>query len=418
MDNVTPCSTNKLGYQQWFCFLIYFLVALDSLVVVPFSASMALDTVGSSAYAGYLVSAYAVSAAVVCLFVRGTQHHINEQRKINIALTGITLMTLITAHISDFYLLLIVRVITGGFGGILAVRVLNYVLLISSDEQKKRNLALLFSSFPLALALGVPCLIFLSSTVNWQQGFSVLGAVLIGVALLAIFVVFNTRNGQPAFTSKPTLELSNNAKPHRQLWRLGIRNNSQVNNRKIVFSALILVAAVLSTFTVSTQFPVLLITNLHIKSELLSSCYTVSGVGAFVLMQAYARKPFHQKAVMALVWFCSLLMVTTLVMGFEFENLHLAAFAFCLFVVVSSARTLVVSTELITGLNEVERPIFISLQNALQHISIAIGGAVGSVFVMVEIHSQQLDFSMLVYVASALILLVPVLWVRFINYGD
>ncbi|WP_081669142.1 MFS transporter [Photobacterium halotolerans] len=383
-------------YSLYICFMIHFLVALDALIIVPFSSVMAMEARVPASQSGYLTSVYAIAAALTCLVIKGSQDVTRERERILFYLAGIAMTTLITSTLDNFNLLLLARIVTGIFGGALAVVNLNYLILISDEKKKKKNTAILVSAFPLALALGVPGLIMVSAGTHWQFGFQLLGMALIFSAILLLIV---------HFTSPKPLQASEYAKDRVQNTPV----NPLSNYKRLFFSAALIFTAILSTFVVSTQYPVMLTVNLAISEKLLSLCYMASGLGSFVFIQYYARAKMSDVAVGKLIARLSLVMAIAVGMGFHTENVNLAALAFVIFIIVSSVRTLILITELISALTPQDRVIFIGLQNTLQHFSVGLGGALGSLLVTLQA-GLSVDFSAMTYVAIVLIACTPVLW--------
>lgn len=382
-------------YDIVICFMIHFWIVLDALVIVPFSSTMILNSGADASQAGYLVSAYAIAAAITCLFTKGSPDIDREIKRIYVYLAGITLTTLLTAFVSDFNVLILCRVFAGFFGGALAVINLNYLIQISSEEKRKQNTAILLSSFPLALAVGVPSLIVLSSGSHWQLGFQIIGSAL---ALIGILFFVSTRcitgdNSQELICSNDKTLLFAEA----------------LKNRDIRFSVMLAFSAVLGTFLVSTQFPVMLSVNLNISPKLLSSCYAISGILSFITMQYYGRIKMRDLTVGRVIILLSVVMAVSIVFGFRTENVDLAAIIFIAFVIASSTRTLILATELICSLPIQERIFLISLQNALQHFAVGLSGMLSSLLIYSRPDSS-LDFSNLIIASLVMVICTPILW--------
>lgn len=383
-------------YKIVICFIIHFLVALDALVIVPFSSTMALNLGADASLAGYLVSAYAIAAAITCLFTKGSPDINREIKRVYFYLVGITLTTWLTTFVSDFNILILCRILTGFFGGTLAVLNLNYLIQISSEEKRKQNIAILLSSFPLALAVGVPSLIVLSSDFSWQLAFQIIGSALV---LMGILFFISTRNITEGYSQEPIL--SNDKK---------LLLTEALKNRDVRFSVMLAFSAVLGTFLVSTQFPVMLSVNLNIPPKLLSFCYATSGIFSFIIMQYYGRVKIRDLTVGWIIISLSVAMAALIAIGFRTENIDMAAISFIGFVIVSSTRTLIVVTELICSIPTKERIFMISLQNSLQHFAVGLGGMFSSLL----IHSRpdsSLDFTNLIIVSLIMTIFTPALWV-------
>ncbi|MGF1689953.1 MFS transporter [Photobacterium kagoshimensis] len=379
------------------CFSLHFLIAIDMLIIVPFSASIALDTGTSSAQAGYLTAAYALSAAVISLIMKCRKNVNHEQKRILLLLAGVTITTLLVSVFNDFYLVLFTRLLTGIFGGALAVVNLNYLLLASNDSNKKKNTAILLSAFPLALALGVPLLLFSTSATNWQLGFQLLGGGF--TCLLILFALYHHYQDSAGAESTASLApaLSTSEPP--------------ATHKALRFALLIITSAVVSTFIVSTQYPVMLITTLNIPDSLLSWCYTVSGIGSFLAIQAYARISLQNRSISYVITLLSIAMLVAIHLGFSTLEVVYAAITFIVFVIASSARTLIITTELISSLTVNDRVKMIGLQGAVQHFSVGLGSTISSTLITLGSDLSP-DFTQVITVATALIMLTPILWWR------
>ncbi|PHI38318.1 MFS transporter [Pseudoalteromonas sp. GCY] len=380
------------------CFVIHFLIALDALIIVPFSAEMVLSSGTNPSNSGLLVSAYAIAAAFTCLWVRGTGNLSKEKYKVFIFLSATTLLTLLTSALDSFYILLFVRALTGICGGALVVLNLNLVIQISHENDKKKDTAILLSAFPLALAIGIPALLAITANQGWQLGFMILGSGLAITALLFTFIFLsNIKQASQSSTNSDSNPMSSNAFHP---------------TKTLKYALFIAFFVVLSTFAISTQFPVMLIINLSISSSMLSACYLLSGVCSFIAVQLYARRKLNNHTTSYLIYFLSGLMILAALFGFTISSVIFAAGLFTLFVITSATRSMILVTELITSLHAEERSTFISLQNAIQHFAIASGGTIASLLVMPH-ENHSLNFNVLIVVSTLLIVITVVMWRNF-----
>ncbi|NUZ09171.1 MFS transporter [Pseudoalteromonas sp. McH1-7] len=377
------------------CFAIHFLLALDALIIVPFSAQMALSTHTNPANSGLLVAVYAVTASLVCLWVRGGENAGNESRKLISLLLAAAFFTLCTALLNSFYSLLVVRALTGLCAGAALVLNLNLVVLLSDHHNKKRNTAILLSTFPCALAIGIPVLLFITEHVGWQSSIFLLGCCLAITALLFLLIFMQKHKRNIPASVNHDCQIK--------------QNNIHLFNKKLSFALLFSFVVVMSTFIISTQFPVMLITNFSISNTSLSYCYLLSGVCSFIVIQLYARSKFSNRTTSYLVYFLSGVMLLTVLVGFNTSRSTFSAALFILFIIASSCRSMILVTELIVALQAQERSAFISLQNAIQHFAIAASGIFASLLVKTE-DNQTLNFNTLVAVATLLISVTIVMW--------
>ncbi|MCM0148739.1 MFS transporter [Photobacterium galatheae] len=387
-------TNNTTHWGPALAYLIHFFMALDLLIIVPFSAYITADSHVPASQAGYLSASYAIAATLTSLFIRGTQHQLREKKRLIVCLSGLAIATFCLPWLQHFQTMLAARAIAGIFGGALAVINLNYLTLITPADSRKRTIAMLMSTFPLALTLGVPGLLWLSGEENWQYSFYLLG----GAFCLGAILIHRTnpdRSNPPETTSA----LSSNFLPR-----------SFADRALLIRLSFIIFLTVFSTFTVSTQFPVMLVINQQLPENLLSLSYFVGGAGSFLMMQWYGRcharlSDFH------LITGLSLLMVVTTLTGFLTHQPILALASFACFMIVSAARTLIVMTSIFTNLAPALRSTMAGLQNAIQHIAVGLGGAISSLLIHPTL-SGALDFSHLLPWFAFMACIVPVCWLR------
>lgn len=372
------------------CFLLQFLVALDALITVPISADIALSLNVSPTQSGYLIAIYSICAASASVFIFAGHSVGQEIRKILMWGVILALITWLTSISDEFYSVMVLRGLTGFAGGALSILNLNLVLLCASSERKKGDVAIVLSAFPLALAFGVPILLLVSGHDQWQSAF-----LLVSILLLLVLGIF-------CFVVKPSSDTNKTS--------LAIDNQVEVNASYYTFvihPALLLFITIVTTFVVSTQFPVMLITKLNIEHHWLSGCYLVSGVITFSLIQGYARIALAQQRVTVIIGVLSILMIVAALTGFSTQATIFASSMFILFVITSSLRSLLVTSEVLAATSASLRHVMVRWQNVLQHLAVAAGGWLGSV--LLSINDQQIDFSNMLVVFVGLVF-ISCLW--------
>ena len=91
--------------------------------------------------------------------------------------TGFLLGTLFCGLSTGYFMLLVARVLTGAFGGILGGLALAIVADVFPEERRGRATGILMSAFAVASVVGVPAGIYLGGELGWQVPFLVLAAL-------------------------------------------------------------------------------------------------------------------------------------------------------------------------------------------------------------------------------------------------
>lgn len=384
--------------QMRLCLLVHCFIALDSIIAIPLGAEMARFCDVSPNQAGYFTASYALAASLVGFWLRRKVRY--RAIDIKIGLAGLMASTYALTMTNQFILLLVFRALAGVFAGALAVMNFNRVLALSSDEDRKANIGALLSVFPLTLSLAVPPCLFIASHWGWQRVFEVIALAMLAVL---IWLGYKAKNVTPSAL--------NNAK------KLSALSPQVRYTKTFIFCVLAVFLAVFSTFLVSTQFPIRLIAELNISGLALSLSYILGGLGCFYTLKRHAKRSgegIEVKTILVL----SLCMVLVTAIGLLTANDRIGMSMFCVFLVASASRTLIINTDILCLLDIEQRTELIGIQGALQQFAIASAGAVGSYLSSMTYLSSMAwglpihgawPYLILVIVASICMLMVPVL---------
>ncbi len=150
---------------------IQFTVILDFMVVAPLGALL-MNTLGiSPAQFGWVVSAYAFSAGVSGLLAAGFADRYDRKRLLLFFYTGFLLGTLLCGMAPGFHFLLIARIVTGLFGGVIASVSLAIVTDLFPYEMRSRVMGFVQMSFAGSQVLGIPLGISLANAFGWHAPF-------------------------------------------------------------------------------------------------------------------------------------------------------------------------------------------------------------------------------------------------------
>lgn len=180
MQTTTKTPTAPFsGYQRIVVAMLAFLqfaVILDFMIMSPLGAVImpALD-IGPKEF-GLVVSAYAFSAGISGLLTAGFADRYDRKKLLLFFYTGFILGTVWCGLAQSFESLVIARVVTGLFGGVIG----SIVLAISTDlfapAMRGRVMGLIQTAFAASQVLGIPISIYLSNHWNWHVPFLALAA--------------------------------------------------------------------------------------------------------------------------------------------------------------------------------------------------------------------------------------------------
>ena len=173
--------------------LVQFTIILDFMIMSPLGAIMmpALDI--TAAQFGVAVSAYAFSAGISGILAAGFADRFDRKRLLLFFYVGFTLGTALCAVAPNFHVLLLGRIVSGLFGGVMGSIVLAIITDLFALHLRGRVMGLVQTAFAASQVLGIPVGLFLSNHWNWHVCFAALVGLSI-VAMAAILMVMKPVN--------------------------------------------------------------------------------------------------------------------------------------------------------------------------------------------------------------------------------
>jgi predicted MFS family arabinose efflux permease len=179
------------GFSRYQSFLValltfvQFTVILDFIVMSPLGAILmpALDI--TAAQFGIAVSAYAFSAGISGVLAAGFADRFDRKRILLFFYVGFTVGTTLCALAPSYHLLLLGRIVTGLFGGVVGSVVLAIITDLFPLHLRGRVMGFLQTGFAASQVLGIPVGLFLANHWNWHVAF---GAI-VGLAIVVIAAV-------------------------------------------------------------------------------------------------------------------------------------------------------------------------------------------------------------------------------------
>ncbi|MET3134504.1 putative MFS family arabinose efflux permease [Oxalobacteraceae bacterium GrIS 1.11] len=173
---VLPFSPYQKSVVGMLAFL-QFAVILDFMMMSPLGAViMPALQIGPKQF-GLAVSAYAFSAGVSGLLTAGFADRFDRKKLLLFFYTGFILGTLWCGLAQSFESLLLARVVTGLFGGVIG----SIVLAISTDlfppQMRGRVMGWIQTAFAASQVLGIPIGLYLSNRWDWHVVFLAMAAI-------------------------------------------------------------------------------------------------------------------------------------------------------------------------------------------------------------------------------------------------
>jgi len=376
-----------------------FTIILDFIIMSPLGAIMMPSLDITAGQFGVAVSAYAFSAGLSGILAAGFADRFDRKRLLLFFYTGFTLGTLLCALAQNYHVLLLGRIVTGLFGGVIGSIVLAIVTDLFALHLRGRVMGFVQTAFAASQVLGVPAGLFLANHWNWHVCFF----AIVGLSILAIAVI--------AFAMEPVdahLKLKQDRNPFHHL----VATVSEPRYTLAFAVTTLLATGGYMLMPFSSAFTV---NNIGIDMAHLPTIYLVSGLFSIVTGPLVGRASDSFGKYPTFVFGCAMTIAMVLIYTHLGHVSLVTAIIVNVLLFVGIFSRMIPSQALISAIpDQSQRGSFSAISASLQQLS----GGLGSVLAAAII-SQQADGSLLhferigyVVVTTTIITLVAMYFVQ------
>lgn len=176
------------SYQKFIIAILaisQFTVILDFMVLSPLSAILLDELSISTQQFGMVVSAYAFSAGAAGLLAAGFADRFDRKKLLIFFYSGFILGTLFCGLAPNYHFLLIARVITGIFGGVIGSVVYAIITDLFVLEKRGRVMGFVQMAFAASQILGIPIGLYLANHLGWHSPF----LLIVGLSVIVCITI-------------------------------------------------------------------------------------------------------------------------------------------------------------------------------------------------------------------------------------
>jgi predicted MFS family arabinose efflux permease len=370
---------------------------MDFMVMMPLGP-MLMKTMDITAQQfGFLVASYTISAGVAVLLSAIFIDKLPRRKSLLIVYLGFMLGTLVCGISNSYFTLMLARMLTGIFGGVLNALILSTVGDSFPIEKRAGAMGVVLTAFSAAAAFGVPFGIYLASLGDWNWPFFV-------IVILALPLWFGMLYFVPA--GEKTVKPKDAVKEaYFEVFLRVLRNPNQLTALGMSL------ALVLGQFMIIPYISPYMVGNIGFSQMQLVYIYLCGGLSTLVtgpIIGRLADKYGHKRLFLIFAAFSilPLLLVTHL----PKVALPLALVASTLFFIFISGRIIPSSTMVISSVETRFRAGFVSINTAMQQFAAGLAATIsGSVVTEIVVEDATVKaisgYHLVGYMAVALTLL-------------
>lgn len=360
-----------------------FTIILDFIIMSPLGAIMMPSLNITAGQFGVAVSAYAFSAGLSGILAAGFADRFDRKRLLLFFYSGFTLGTLLCALAQDYQLLLLGRIVTGLFGGVIGSIVLAIVTDLFALQLRGRVMGFVQTAFAASQVLGVPAGLFLANRWSWHICFF----AIVGLSILAIAVI--------AFAMEPVdahLKLKQDRNPFHHL----IATVSEPRYTLAFAVTTLLATGGYMLMPYSSAFTV---NNIGIDMAQLPTIYLVSGLFSIVTGPLVGRASDTFGKYPTFVFGCAMTIVMVLIYTHLGHVSLVTAIIVNVLLFVGIFSRMIPSQALISAIpDQSQRGSFSAISASLQQLSGGLGSVLAAAIIAQQADGSLLHFERIGYV--------------------
>lgn len=379
MEQTKPTPAKLSSYQIFIIVILaltQFTVILDFMVMSPLGDMLMKSMNLTTAQFGLAVSAYAITAGISGFLTAGFADRYDRKKLLLFFYIGFILGTLMCGLTHSYTMLLVARIVTGLFGGVIGSISMAIVADLFPLEQRGRVMGFMQMGFGASQVLGIPISLYFANHFGWNAPF-------LAIVVLA-FLIWTLILTRVAPIDKH-LALQGDRDPVAHLIKTISRKDYRIG-----FLATCLLS--LGGFMMMPWGSAFAINNLRITQDQLVQLFMFAGISTLFIMPFMGK--FSDKVdkfklfTAACIWMCIVVVIYT--------NLSATplwvAIVMNIVMMIGIMGRMVPSMALTSALpNMQDRGAFMSINSSLQQIAGGIAAAVGGMIVVQKDKTSPLE---------------------------
>ncbi|RKR11573.1 putative MFS family arabinose efflux permease [Flavobacterium sp. 90] len=370
---------------------LQFTVILDFVVISPLGDILMKTLNMTTANFGFAVSAYAFSAGISGLLAAGFADKFDRKKLLIFFYTGFIAGTIFCALSTSYEMLLLARIVTGLFGGVIGSVSLAIVTDLFVIHQRGRVMGFIQMAYAASQILGIPIGLYCANHWGWHSSFLMIASlgVLILVAIITQMQAINKH-----------LELQLDKSPFLHLWHTLSNKQYQIGFASIAFLSI-------GGFMLQPFGSAFLVNNIHISQLELPMVFFFTGLSVLFIMPLVGKlsdkvskfKLFAAGSVLSVIMIIIYTNLTPIPL-WEVVVLNMILF-------MGIMSRMIPATTLNTGIPEMkDRGAYMSISSSLQQIAGGIAAVCAGFIVHQETKTSPIEnYDILGYVIAVITLL-------------
>lgn len=245
-------------------FFVQFTHMVDFVVMMPLGPKLVRAFALTPNQFSYVISSYAFAASIMGIVSSFFVDNYDRKKVLIFFYTGFLFANIFCALSINYFMLVVSRILAGGFGGVLAGLTFSIIGDVVPELRRGKATGAVMSAFGTASVVGIPLGLYLADHFDWHSPFWL-------ISVLSLLVIILTMSKMPAITGHIKLQ---RFKKHEELQKiLNLFRDKNCRN-----SFFLSCAYIISGFLVIPFISQYLVKNVKIDEKDLSLVYFFGGL--------------------------------------------------------------------------------------------------------------------------------------------
>lgn len=374
--------------------LVNFTNIMDVMIMMPLADLFEQDFGITAAEFSLLISSYGIAAFFSSLCGVFLLDRFDRRKALLFIYAGFVIGTFLCGLCKDFMSLLVIRFITGLFGGIIGALALSIISDVYPFKERGQAIGALMAAFSAAAALGVPAGFYFATISGWELPFYIIAGM--GAIIWCV-----------AYFHFPSIPSSSEVIHKYGSWELLTKIFSDENSRNALVLGFIVVFGHFLIIPFITPY---MIHNVGFAQQDITYIYLVGGL-LTVLTAPFIGKLTDKLGVIPVFFSIMILSFIPVIWltNLGQHPLWYALIVTTLFFVLGSGRMLPPQSLITSAVGPDLRGSFMSLKSAFQQLAIAMAAALGGVIIRQEEDQILLNYDYVGYLSVAVCIVAMIL---------
>jgi predicted MFS family arabinose efflux permease len=172
---------------------------------------MMLELELSEVQGGNLVGYYALASAIFSIPLISATMQYNRKVLLLLLLAGFAISNIIVAFVSNFAVIISMRVIGGICAGVMWPMIAAYGMRLVSPEHYGKAVAVIMAGTTLGISLGMPLMTWIGDIYGWRTEFITIGIIIVVIGILSMMMLPSLKGEKLTQETSPFAMLKNKA---------------------------------------------------------------------------------------------------------------------------------------------------------------------------------------------------------------